>query len=125
MKRLKTEHYAVGEVERDGISVTVGISYDPKDNPDVEDLGHAAKRFAQVALHYEGGNHVRVVAVVRLGLEHQYPGRPYYVETREEGVGVQVFQPYGIPQDDEPPAKQPSPPVGRCWCEDYKDARPQ
>lgn len=31
---------------------------------------------------------------------HQYwPGRAYFIESEEDGRGVQVFQPWGIPKD--------------------------
>lgn len=103
MIRLKREQYAVGEVEHpNGLSVTVGIFYDTPIHEDIEELTYTAQGFARTALDVWGGNHVGVSESVQDVMDREYPGRPFYVETRESGRGVQVYQPYGMPQDTEP-----------------------
>lgn len=99
MIRLKREQYAVGESERNGVSVTVGIYYEVPITEDIEDMTHTAQRFGWAALMVAGGNHVEVVDLVQKYVETKYPGRPFYVETDERGRGVQVYQPYGMPRD--------------------------
>jgi hypothetical protein len=99
--RLKREQYAVGEAEHptNGVTVTVGIYYAVPATEDVEELTVHAQTIAQCALWAFGGNHSEVVEHVAAAVERYFPGRPYYAETREEGHGVQVYQPYGMPQD--------------------------
>lgn len=99
MIRLKREQYAVGEAERDDVTVTVGIYYDPASADDIEGLTHIAQAYASGALKVWGGNHAGIVAKVQNAMDSVYPDRPFYVETREDGRGVQVYQPYGMPQD--------------------------
>jgi hypothetical protein len=79
--------------------VTVGIYFQVPMVEDVEELTHTAQTFAQVGLNLHGGNHMGVVNYVQRRMDDGFTGRPFYVETREEGRGVQVYQPYGMPQD--------------------------
>jgi hypothetical protein len=97
--RLKREQYAVGEAERAGVSATVGIYYETPIVDDVDALTHYAQNLARFALVAHGGNHVAISELVQLSLSMDYPNRPFYVETDEKGRGVQVYQPYGMPQD--------------------------
>lgn len=99
MIRLKREQYVVGESERNGVSVTVGIYYKVPVVENIEEMTHMAQRFGWAALMVTGGNHKQVVDLVQKYVETKYPGRPFYVETDEKGCGVQVYQPYGMPQD--------------------------
>lgn len=100
MIRLKCEQYAVGEVEHScGVSATVGIFYAVPITEDVEELTYTAQAFARVALDRHRGNHTAVVETIQLAMKLKYPDRPYYVETSESGRGVQVYQPYGMPQE--------------------------
>lgn len=99
MIRLKKEQYAVGEAERGGLDITVGIFYEPADGEDIDALARYAQMIGQLALAGCGGNHMCSTGLVEETLETKYPGRPFYVETREKGRGVQVYQPYGMPQD--------------------------
>lgn len=104
MIRLKREQYAVGEVEHpNGLSVTVGIFYDTPVTEDIEELTYTAQGFARTALDVWGDNHVGVSESVQDVMDREYPGRPFYVETRESGRGVQVYQPHGMPQDGTTP----------------------
>lgn len=109
MIRLKREQYAVGEAEHGGVDVTVGLYYDVPAVDDIDDLTRSAQRFAELALEYWGGNHAAVSEAVQRLIDGEFPDRPFYVETREKGRGVQVYQPYGMPQDtivvapDKPP----------------------
>lgn len=97
------ERYAVGMATRvvDGakgdVSVTVGIAYE--DGDDVDALSHYAQNAARFALAAEGGNHPGIVHIVELHMDVEHPQRPFYVETDEAGRGVQVYQPYGMPQN--------------------------
>jgi hypothetical protein len=106
MIRLKREQYATGLAERGGVSVTVGIYYEVPETEDIEELTYTAQRFGQHALDVYGGNHVDVVEEVSSLVEAEYSGRPFYVETDEKGRGVQVYQPYGMPQDGSRPKYQ-------------------
>lgn len=99
MIRLKREQYAVGEAERDGVTITVGIFYNVPITDDVGDLAREAQHFGRIALEVWGGNHEGASRSVEVMLDQEYPGRPFYVETREDGRGVQVYQPYGMPQE--------------------------
>lgn len=105
MIRLKREHYAVGAAERYGVSATIGISYEASGEDDVAALTYYAQKLARLALVAHGGNHAAISALVQLSLDMDYPNRPFYVETDEEGRGVQVYQPYGMPQDQTKPTK--------------------
>lgn len=103
MIRLKREHYAVGEVEHpNGVTVTVGLSYNPAMVDDIEELSYTAQRFAREALAQHGGNHALLELAVEEMVDKALHGRPFYVETREGGRGVQVYQPYGMPLDVKP-----------------------
>ena len=96
--RLKTERYAratVGGPARLSTEVTVGVSYEPGEN--VDNLIAYAKDLAFRAASEGEDDHSRICEYVEFELEQEYPGRPFFVETDIAGVGVQVYQPYGMP----------------------------
>lgn len=96
---MKREQYATGLAVSGNVGVTVGISYEDATASDVAALADTAQRFGRVALASWGSQHTEIVATVQALVDRYYPNRPFYVETDEDGRGVQVFQPYGMPQD--------------------------
>lgn len=99
LHRLPREQYAVGEFEdaRD-FSVTVGLYYSTGE--DTVRLMSAAYDIASVSAMTCGHDHEANSLYVQDYVDRSFPGRPFYVETRREGRGVQVYQPYGMPRDE-------------------------
>lgn len=91
------EAYARGWVQDGDVECSVGIEI--REGDDVDELTQYAKLFALEALAAHGGNHTLVVDAIELRIIFRYAGRAYFVETDEEGRGVQVFQPFGLPRD--------------------------
>lgn len=91
------EAYARGWVQRGDVECSVGVEI--REGDDVDDMTRWVKRFAWTALALHGGNHSALVKAVEWRVKYRYPGRAYFVETEEDGKGVQVFQPFGLPRD--------------------------
>lgn len=43
----------------------------------------------------------RAVEYVETQIQGRYPDRAYFIETEEDGKGVQVYQPWGMPRVDQ------------------------
>lgn len=93
------EAYARGYVKQSGVECTVGIEI--ADGDDVEMMTIDAKVLGEFALLNFGGNHMRVTDYVEHGIRANYPGRAYFIETEEDGKGVQVYQPMGMPRESQ------------------------
>lgn len=65
---------------------------------DVDQLTHEIQAIARQAVVRWGCNHLEVVRQVEEAFKERYPGRAYFIETEEDGRGVQVYQPYGMPR---------------------------
>ncbi len=89
MREAYARGYADSEVL--GVEVTVGIALRPGD--DIASLSRHARFFAICGLGAGEGDHMKVVARVEELLEMKYPGRSYFVETEEDGKGVQIYDP--------------------------------
>lgn len=85
------EAYARGEAIIDGVSCHPGIEY--RDGDDVATIRDDAQWFAKRALLCCGSNHEALVDYVEKRIKTIYPGRAYFIETEENGKGVQVFDP--------------------------------
>ena len=84
------EMYARGYADRGDVEVTLGIEIR---EDDVEALTIEARSFARRGLNWGGGNHIEVVREIERHLAEFYPDRAYFIETEEDGKGVQVFDP--------------------------------
>jgi hypothetical protein len=86
------ECYARGEFLReDGMGATAGIEV--REGDDVEELGFNIRVTCGHALFRWGGNHIEVARHIEEWIKSTHPGRAFFVETDEEGLGVQVFDP--------------------------------
>lgn len=94
----KREAYARGAAEVAGVECTPGLEL--REGDDAEELCQEVQRVAKTALEMWGGHHINVCSFVERYFTAYYPDRAYFVETEEEGRGVQVFQPYGLPREE-------------------------
>ncbi len=90
------ERYARASVSMSGMECTPGLELRKGDDAtEVMGFVHAT---AFVALAEGYPFHTQVCdSVERLFTEH-YPGRAFFIETEEDGKGVQVYQPFGMPR---------------------------
>ena len=89
------EYYARATV---GSDVECSIGLEVRSGDDVEQLTWDLKAIATAALTIHGGHHQDVAAYVELKLLRNWKGRAYFIETEEDGRGVQVYQPFGMPR---------------------------
>lgn len=102
------EAYARATVSLRGVECSPGVEIRPGD--DVDEMTHDIQFIATEALREFGGNHMELEACVEACITDLWPGRAYFVETEEEGRGVQVFSPYELPRN---------PPTLGCICLSY------
>lgn len=88
---MAIERYARGEAKVDDISCHPGVEY--RDGDDVDEMTHHIQAAALFFIHIWHGNHVELATSMRRWIERNYPDRAYFVETEEEGRGVQVYDP--------------------------------
>ena len=110
------EIYARGAAYEDafGPSMECHPGIEIREGDDVEELTHWLQATASRALQRWGGNHLETVRQVEEAVLETYPGRAYFIETEEEGRGVQVYQPYGMPRTVNPPTRV----AHTAWCGD-------
>ncbi len=96
----KAERYARAYYVEDDFEVTVGVEVRPGD--DIEVLGSWAKDLAYLAVESHWKHHGKVSSYIEGSIARAYPDRAFFVETERDGLGVQVFQPYGLPRTDAP-----------------------
>lgn len=96
----KREMYARGYATLKDMECTVGIEIRTGD--DVDQATVDARDYAHRALCFGGGNHLGICLFVEVCIKEHYPepDRAYFIETEEDGRGVQVFQPFGLPRGD-------------------------
>lgn len=96
----KREAYARGAaISKDG-QVECHPGMEIREGDDVDLLTHWLQMWAQRALDRWGGNHLELCRHVEEAILESFPGRAYFVETEEDGRGVQVYQPFGMPRED-------------------------
>lgn len=88
---MAIERYARGEAKVGEISCHPGVEY--RDGDDVDEMTHNIQDAALKFVKIWYGNHTKLAEVMRWWIETNYPGRAYFVETEEEGRGVQVYDP--------------------------------
>lgn len=88
---MAVERYARGEAHLRELSIHPGVEY--RDGDDVDEMTHAIQAAGRQVLLSWGGNHVEAAEEMREWIEFNYPGRAYFVETEEDGRGVQVYDP--------------------------------
>lgn len=91
------EKYAVGWAEMDGIACDSGVEI--REGDDVEEMSHNIRSANRAALYTCGGNHMEIERFFEDYVASRWRGqdRAFYVQTEEDGKGVQVYQPYGMP----------------------------
>ncbi len=90
------ESYARVTSAYQGTDCTIGL--ETRDGDDLHTLLGALEVLAENSLRACGG-HEGVVAYIEVALFNNYAGRAYFVETEEDGCGLQVYQPWGMPRE--------------------------
>ena len=100
MTRPTREAYLRGAEKLRDVECHLGLEWRPGDNASI--IGLALKFIAGTALLRsslsEPDAHRRIVEHVESDILDRWPDRAYFVETEEAGVGVQVYQPFGMPR---------------------------
>lgn len=94
--RPKREAYARGHATDGSYECTVGIEIRPEDI--TPEIFMFARRLARLGLNE--AMHSMSVAVIEREITSTHPTRAYFIETEQDGVGIQVYQPYGMPRND-------------------------
>lgn len=92
------EAYARGAAVLRDVECHPGLEI--REGDDVDEMTHDLQRIAAEALRRWYGNHIEVVRQVEEAILECWPGRAYFIETEEDGRGVQVYQPYGMPRGE-------------------------
>jgi hypothetical protein len=90
------EMYARGYADNDTIACEATVGIEIKGGDDVDQVTRHARFFASCGLGWGGGDHAAVVKRIEELIELKYPGRAFFVETEEDGKGVQVYDPRGF-----------------------------
>lgn len=94
---MEREAYARATVEFHGLECSPGVEL--RDGDDVERMINQVRMCAREAL-WRHKTHEAVVGEVERFIKVVWPGRAYFIETERNGMGVQIFQPYGLPRSD-------------------------
>ncbi len=73
-----------------------GLEMRPGDR--ITDIARELKVIALTALDNQRNDHERIFMEVEAAMHHRWPDRVYFVETEMDGMGVQVYQPWGMPR---------------------------
>jgi hypothetical protein len=92
------EAYARGAGYNEAAGTECHPGLEIREGDDVDLLTHWLQAHANRAVDRWGGNHLEVVRQVEEAILEAYPGRAYFIETEEDGRGVQVYQPFGMPR---------------------------
>jgi hypothetical protein len=99
----KREVYVRGHAEVDGVECHPGLEY--RDGDSVDYLSSLLQNWARRAIRSWNVpgcvNHMEIMRQVEECILEEFPGRAYFIETEEEGRGVQVYQPFGMPRGDQ------------------------
>lgn len=90
---MAVERYARSAYEDKELGVECTVAVEFRDGDDVDLLTHNVQDMARDALFFGGGNHKQVCAFAESVIQHYYPDRAYFIETDEDGRGVQVYDP--------------------------------
>lgn len=82
----------------EGLELSIGLEYVENNNEHVDGLTVWLSDLADRGLRLHRDS-VALVGFVERVLREAHPDRAYFIETEREGRGVQVFQPFGIPQE--------------------------
>jgi hypothetical protein len=93
--RPTREAYARGHAERDGFEVSVGVEWRADD--DIAALSQLVRMVAEDAAEYD--DHALALEAAEARILTYWNGRAYFVETEHRGLGVQVYQPFGLPRN--------------------------
>lgn len=86
------ECYARGEFFHDnGVCATAGVEV--REGDDVENIGFEIRITCGYAVARWNRRHLEIARQIEEWIKEKHPGRAYFVETDEEGKGVQVFDP--------------------------------
>ncbi len=94
----KREAYARATTEADGMELSPGVEI--RDGDNVAQMTRDLQAIATTALRCCGKSHDLLVSYVENRVRANWPGRAYFIETEEDGKGVQIFQPYGLPREE-------------------------
>lgn len=94
------EQYARVYQEVYNTEMTVGIELRNEDTTGLMCLNILAKSRAYDALIGNQGLPLAAVAHVESWIKERWPDRAYFIEIERDDMGVQVFQPYGLPRTE-------------------------
>ncbi len=94
------EIYARATYSHNGVECSPGVEI--REGDDIDEMTHELQSNVTYALKAWSGSrgidHNKVINWVETAIKDRWPGRAYFIETEEEGRGVQVFSPYGLPR---------------------------
>jgi hypothetical protein len=96
------ERYARTWVTQEGDEISIGLEW--RDDDELAFFTIVLKALAQRVLNAyslaDGDFHELAVDHIERWMDEHYPDRAFFVETERQGMGVQVFQPWGLPRED-------------------------
>lgn len=90
------EAYIRGYWEKHPMDCHIGLEWRAGD--DYYEIADRLKQLAFLALN-DYFSHRQIVAWVEENIIDWWPDRAYFIETDEDGKGVQVYQPFGMPRN--------------------------
>ncbi len=85
------EAYFRAAAELYDMEATVGLEM--REGDDADETTAVLKMVCGAALTFFRKDHVLVAADIEQWVLHNYPGRAYFIETEDDGKGVQVYDP--------------------------------
>ena len=82
-----------------GVEMSVGVAIRNESGPEIREMTMRLYELAFDALFRGMDVYTDAPAYVEQKIHEYWVGRPYFIESEEDGRGVQVFQPWGIPVD--------------------------
>lgn len=93
------EVYARAWATMPGIELTIGVALHNETPAQIREMTTQLWEIAHNALSQQLDVYTAAVAYAEKRVLEFWPGRPYFIESEEDGQGVQVFQPWGLPVD--------------------------